>query len=1073
MSEKEFYKKIHPGLFSDSKTVKKGKLSEDYFSYYLESLTSQSKEKEFEDYCRKIIGVTICPNLLPQTGPTGGGDSKVDSETFPVSETIAESWLNGYGDLAHSERWAFAISAKKEWKSKFKSDVKKIIGTNTEYGRNYTKIFFVTNQFVSDKKRADAEDELRDEYEIDIRILDRTWLLENTFKNNNQILAIEAFRMSEDLLDVVEEGSKDIQRKRRLKEINDELSDIENLKSARIVKLSEESVEILRELEVGKMTAIEVLERNIRFTKKYGHSQNYINALYDFCWTILWWYEDRDMYYEKYLEIEAIYKEQTDNYTILKKLSTLWITLHLNHNEGNKIIDFMDTHTNLLKNSFEMFIQDKENPKRARLARFDYQMMRLQNPELWNDVVNEYLAILEDMRYNNNIDLFQLKKVLEMPILKSSPRYDELFEKLLDLLGEQSKNISSSQLLINRGDDYLENDAYTSIKYYSRALSKLYQEESKIDLIKTLMKLGTTFERIGLMWSARSYYIRAYMDSFNLYFDEGTAIPGIFLTMRSLKKLELRLGRITYSLEMNELELHGLDLYPYKTNEEEELEKYSYYDGLLAIYLLNLSMDNVDKINTLPDYLNHIGLNISAAAMKYKLGYYDEDYVKVLGTNKDVDDFMNKLFNQPASIDFQKNLNTDDFSEIVTLRTKIIGCNVTIKSGRGRIKQEFGATLLAMLENIFATSVVDEFLPILGAFSIEILEEEGKSFSIDIQQSDNIIKVIISQIDDLIEFENREIVFEKMHSIVAIFISQMLTFERDFQRFKTLFEEENALFRFFNHSSTLDTFVAYSKEFSFFSENRIEYVNQRTVDVFKSNIEKEDSITVANIDQEETDADFNFSKVTHQNITTSDVIYVPLWNKASWKGLFVIPANIMNSNPFVGLVFQNEEGLNIFSKWINENSQGKITIGIITGIDKKNPYWYRVIVGENLFNHGTSESKDPTLIGLTCRLHTMEAKNDYTINLLKQVTSEFQEFNLIPALVKDLDSQNLRTDLSFSKASENIIIKDVSEIDEKDFFLHQAILPIDTPVNLTNEDRLIETLIREKQKKNNTQKNTH
>lgn len=56
--------------------------------------------------------------------------------------------------------------------------------------------------------------------------------------------------------------------------------------------------------------------------------------------------------------------------------------------------------------------------------------------------------------------------------------------------------------------------------------------------------------------------------------------------------------------------------------------------------------------------------------MKYKLGYYDEDYVKVLGTNKDVDDFMNKLFNQPASIDFQKNLNTDDFSEIVTLRTK-------------------------------------------------------------------------------------------------------------------------------------------------------------------------------------------------------------------------------------------------------------------------------------------------------------------------------------------------------------------------------------------------------------------
>ena len=123
MSEKKFYKKFHPNLFSDSRIVTKGRLSEDFFSYYLESLTSQSKEKEFEDYCRKIIGATICPNLLPQTGPTGGGDSKVDSETFPVSEAIAESWLSGFGDLAHNERWAFAISAKKEWKSKFKSDV--------------------------------------------------------------------------------------------------------------------------------------------------------------------------------------------------------------------------------------------------------------------------------------------------------------------------------------------------------------------------------------------------------------------------------------------------------------------------------------------------------------------------------------------------------------------------------------------------------------------------------------------------------------------------------------------------------------------------------------------------------------------------------------------------------------------------------------------------------------------------------------------------------------------------------------------------------------------------------------
>ncbi|EAG8233296.1 hypothetical protein K9128_000458 [Listeria monocytogenes] len=1062
MSEKEFYKKIHPNLFSDSKIVKKGKLTDDYFSYFLESLTSQSKEKEFEDYCRKIVSVTICPNLLPQTGPTGGGDSKVDSETFPVSETIAESWLSGYGDLAHSERWAFAISAKKEWKSKFKSDVQKIIGTNTENGRNYKKIFFITNQFVSDKKRASAEDELRNEYELDIRILDRTWLLENTFKNNNQILAIEAFHMSEDLLDVVEEGSKDLERRRRLMEINDELSNIESLKPARIVKLSEESVEIIRELEVDKLMAVEALERNIRFTKKYGHSQNYINALYDFCWTILWWYEDHDMYYEKYLEIEEIYKEKNDNYPILNKLSTLWITLQSNHNKNKKIIDSMDNHTKLLEDSFDRFIRDEENPKRARLARFDYQMMRMQNPDLWDDVVEEYLKILEDMNYNNDIDLFQLKRVLELPILKNSPHYDMLFEKLIDLLGEQSKNVSSSQLLINRGDDYLENKVYTSISYYSRALSRLYQEESKIDLIKTLMKLGTAFEKIGLMWSARSYYIRAFMDSFNLYFEEGTAIPGIFLTMRTLKRLELSLGRLGYSLEMNELELRGLDLYPYETNEEEEIEKYSYYDGLLAIYILNLSIDRIERINTLPDYLSDIELYMSAAAIKYKLGYYDKDYVEALGSNQKVDEFMTNLFNQPASIDFQKNINIDDLSDKVVLRTKIIGCNVTIEMSSGRHKQEFGASLLAMLENIFATSVVEKIIPLLGAFNIEIIEGSKKEFGIDVQQNDNNVKVIVSQVDGLIEFGNRETVFEKMYSIVAIFISQMLTFEKDFQRFKAVLEEENTMFRCFSHSNTLDTFLAYEDEIGF-SKDGTEYTNQRTTDIFESSVEDKSPFTDFNI--EEKIEEFDFSKITHQNIETSDVIYLPLWNKASWSGLLVIPADVIDSKPYVGLVFKNEEGLNIFSKWKNENILNKVTIGIITGINKNHPLWYRVIIGENLYNQGFADLKNDMLFGVSSRLHTMEAESDYTINLLKQVITENKEFNFIPVLSKDLEARRLRTELACSKEINSIILKDVSEVDEKDFFLHQGILPIDVPVNLTDEERFIEIHIEEKKKR--------
>lgn len=183
----EAYRKMHPEQFSDSKIVKKGQLNRDYMDFFLETLTSKSLDKQFEEFCRHIAENEICPNLLPQTGPTGGGDSKVDSETYPVSEMVSEQWYYGYGDKAATQRWAFAISAKKEWKSKVKSDVAKIVKIDSEKERGYVKIFFMSNQYISDKKRAETEDELRSTYHIDVRILDRTWLLDKIFSNDKML----------------------------------------------------------------------------------------------------------------------------------------------------------------------------------------------------------------------------------------------------------------------------------------------------------------------------------------------------------------------------------------------------------------------------------------------------------------------------------------------------------------------------------------------------------------------------------------------------------------------------------------------------------------------------------------------------------------------------------------------------------------------------------------------------------------------------------------------------------------------------------------------------------------------
>lgn len=266
--QNEFYKKTHPEQFSDSVLVKKGNLSRDMFDYYLESLTSKNLEKTFEEFCRKLAESEVCPNLLPQTGPTGGGDSKVDSETYPVSKEISDRWY--FGNTAASERWAFAISAKKDWQSKVKSDVVKIVSVNQQEGRGYTKIFFMSNQYVPDKKRAQVEDELRNLHGLDIRILDRNWILDKVFSSPQNIdMTISVFGFSESFRDEVKMGSQDLKRKQEFEE-NEQILASQQTKQSELVSLAQRNVILARELEYPLHQLLGLIDRSIRLSAKKG-----------------------------------------------------------------------------------------------------------------------------------------------------------------------------------------------------------------------------------------------------------------------------------------------------------------------------------------------------------------------------------------------------------------------------------------------------------------------------------------------------------------------------------------------------------------------------------------------------------------------------------------------------------------------------------------------------------------------------------------------------------------------------------------------------------------------------------
>ena len=144
-SPRKFMKERRPERFSDSVSREVGKLDRGFLEYQLDTLNRRNKELAFEDFAKKLCERVICPNLLEQTGPVAGGDGKVDSQTFPVSEQTKLCWFVGVNENSHKERWAFAVSTQEEWKPKCRRDIRKIKNTD----RDYAKAFYVTNQYIT------------------------------------------------------------------------------------------------------------------------------------------------------------------------------------------------------------------------------------------------------------------------------------------------------------------------------------------------------------------------------------------------------------------------------------------------------------------------------------------------------------------------------------------------------------------------------------------------------------------------------------------------------------------------------------------------------------------------------------------------------------------------------------------------------------------------------------------------------------------------------------------------------------------------------------------------------------
>ena len=290
----------------------------------METLTSRSEEATFERFARKLAEAEICPNLRPITGPTGGGDGKVDTETYPVGEEVALRWY--YGEqAAASERWAFAFSAKKVWAPKVRRDVKSIVDTD----RDYKRIIFITNQNARAKDRSRIEDELTKKYGIPVTIHDRNWILDKVFGNNRVALAVRTLAMSSDLerqINVI--GSQDYDRIAELSKLDTEIADTSRYHGTPHA-LAEDCLEgALLARGLGRNRA-EVDGRFMQARRAAIGADNKIlefRVVYKWAWTVYFWFDDFSDFADLYGNAATLI-EGTENAELLSDLTTLWSLL--------------------------------------------------------------------------------------------------------------------------------------------------------------------------------------------------------------------------------------------------------------------------------------------------------------------------------------------------------------------------------------------------------------------------------------------------------------------------------------------------------------------------------------------------------------------------------------------------------------------------------------------------------------------------------------------------------------------------------------------------------------------------
>lgn len=1027
-SPTEFMRARRPELFSDSTVHKEPLLTPEVFEYHLDTLTNRKQETEFEYFCRRLAEKEICPNLIPQTGPTGGGDSKVDSETYPVADAISLRWYEGIGREASQERWAFAFSAKKEWRQKAESDVAKIVETE----RGYKLIYFITNQFVSDKKRSDVEDSLRKKYGIDVRILDRSWIMKSVFEKNSVALAIESLSLTQfEEKQYVRTGPRDAEVQRELEALEARISD-----SARYVgveyQLAEDCLQsalLARQLGAPRVEVEGRFQRADRIAERVQHRQQIFRVIYAKAWTAYWWYEDFDELSRLYDQAEklAINSEQADD---LESLANLWTIMSsaIDAGELNPIDTQFSARTKILQASLDRLLADSRRPNNALQARTTLVLMKLasaviRSPEIRESVFKEIDDVLEESEGLGSYPVEPLANIIREvgQYIVDSPSYEALFEHLILVMERRASEAAAGKALLERGIQKLQGHKnYDAIRLLGRAQQKLGMDEYRSECITALAICGSAYEAAGLLWAARANLLAAANLAFAEFTARGGLVPQALTCLRRLVWIEIQLGRIPCVLAWVELMSWVAHQLIIEDDLRESYEKErSQQDMVLSILLLKTEFLELKWLDFLPQVLERLGFDISWMTLLYALGYEDRlQSEKLIPKDQDQEatrSFFLKCLNQPAAKDIPDRPELM-YGQKVQFSSVILGCEIVVESPNNLTSIYLSETVLGVLEAFMATSINERVFPHRSAFRLVVkpsrFDSELPEYRFDLPGTN--VDLEIKHANELRYHTKEE--RQKFRSWLIELLSQIIGrvfIVSDASEYLELVGESglHRALDFSEISIVVENILGQRPKIrlSDWESNGISErfpINRREAwnEGFQAESGKEAVSIFDRISKDEpTEEMLSLDQLKHRDIRVSTLINQSLWNKAGWKATAYPYFPDSDQPPFMALGFSDvEAGKAIFDEWRKQlgkiDYEDRLRVSIITGVDKRKPFSYKVVIG---VDPKLKENDEPKLQYLISRVHRMDPLDHVNLGRFLTRLKQTGWYVLLPLPYKD------------------------------------------------------------------------